>query len=211
MLVVSFGDLLGGMPYLEKIFARDGRVFSKTQRKQRTGFALLSSATEDDSFGYWDWRKVLPHGEPCMISEPIEIKPKREFRCLVIDGRVSSVTRPRAVRYEPPDAAARQFAGEFVAAISGLTFPRTFGLEIGETADRGWVVIELCPISETRFYVGDRLDWLIADIYGLDCRMDHHEYEAFSQSIVTCCDLPSKASVTRTRVSPPSGRVEPKS
>lgn len=181
--VVTYGDICGGLADLAELFGSDGRVFVRTQREQRAGFRFVSAVIPDGSRGWWDWQRVVPVIEPCLVSRVVTFEPDRKMRCFVIDGRVSSISRFIDSEFESwhPDGGA--FAQRFVDGILSGEFPASFVMDIVETSDLGWVVLELHPIGSSARYVNNRCDWFVSDLYGIDCRMTDFQYERFQLDV----------------------------
>ena len=142
---------------MDGVFSRDlsafkdeaGRFFCKTNYK------ALSGLTDNlvDLLGYSC--ETMPPSTEIVISEPLEIAAdslgKREYRCFIMRGRVSSISRyiDYNTDYAIP-ASIEQFSADFVAAYIGK-LPGCYVLDVAES-DRGAVVIELNGIVASGRY-----------------------------------------------------------
>ncbi len=139
----------------------EGRFFAKTSFKALSGLTdcLLSL------LGYNV--ELMPPSTEVIVSEPLglhsDAKGKLEYRCYVVRGRVSSISRyiDYDTDYTIP-AGIEQFAEAFVAAHRG-DIPDCYVLDVAES-DRGPVVIELTGIVASGRYEKNDFRKLLADL-----------------------------------------------
>jgi hypothetical protein len=139
---------LDEVPDLSGFRDANGQFFAKTSFKGISG--LTDSLTS--LLGYD--AELMPPSAEIVASEPVSIltdeRGKREYRCFVVRGKVSSVSRyiDYDTDYEiPGDVEA--FASAFVADHGNL--PDCYVLDVAET-ERGLVVIELNGIVASGRY-----------------------------------------------------------
>ncbi len=56
-------------------------------------------------------------------------------------------------------------------------------VDVAQTRERGWVVIEFNAMGTTGRYVNNRVDRIISDLYGAPATMAQSDYEAFQRRI----------------------------
>lgn len=163
---------------LDEVHGRDisyfknaaGRFFCKTNYKVQ-GYSGL---TDDlvDFLGYQT--EIMPSSTEVIISEPLDLmvddKGKLEYRCYVVRGRVSSISRyiDYATDYLIP-AVIEAFASAFVAA-HGDILPECYVLDVTECRQRGPVVIELNGIVASGRYERNSFTKLLEDLQSSDQR-----------------------------------------
>ena len=157
---------------LDEVHGRDighlkdaaGRFFCKTSYKVQ-GY---SGVTDDlvDFLGYQT--EVMPANTEVIISEPLDLMTndhgKLEYRCYVVRGRVSSISRyiDYATNYAiPPDI--KTFVASFVAAHRHI-MPECYVLDVAECWQRGPVVIELNGIVASGRYEKNYFTKLLSDL-----------------------------------------------
>jgi hypothetical protein len=125
-------------PFMDK----QGRFFCKTNHKTR-GYAGVTNNLVA-FLGYQS--QIMPLSTEVIVSEPLDIlmdaKSKLEYRCYVVRGSVSSISRYRDydIDYAIPREI-EEFAEAF-AADHQATLPGCYVLDLA-ASDRGLVVIEL--------------------------------------------------------------------
>ena len=184
LAVVTFGDVRSELAGMRGAFSnQDDRVFLRTQREYRTGFRFICRTKPDGSRGWWEWSDIVDVTEPCIVSGLVEFDSKRKYRCYVIDGVVSSVSRFTDYEFESCEERAFCFSQNFVDEFCQTDFPATFVMDIAETTDRGWVVLELHPLGSSARYVNNRFDAMVSDLYSIDCRMTDRQYRRFQLDV----------------------------
>ncbi len=182
--VVSLGDLTEDLAVLSRPFALDNKVFVKTLRKQRKGFAFVSSTcSADGSTGPWDWRGILPPSELCILTQPLPLIARTQHRCYVVDGEVCCASRHVDYTFTDQNREARSFAQDLADALVDTPFPRTYVIDVANTSDRGWVVVEFNAIGTTGRYVNNRVDLIVAKLYGVPIALQQEQYEEFQARI----------------------------
>jgi hypothetical protein len=139
----------------------DGKFFAKTSFKAISGLTdnLLTLLGYDV--------EMMPPSTEILFSEPLQIltdaRGKREYRCFVVQNRVSSISRyiDYDTDYEIP-AQVEEFAAAFVADHRGV-LPSCYVLDVAET-DRGMVVIELNGIVASGRYERNDFRKLLMDL-----------------------------------------------
>jgi hypothetical protein len=155
-----------------KPYQKDGKFFIKTLRK---GFHGLHPS--EDGFDA-PIINILTHFRgkdiPLIISEPIELIEDdlfhqfQEYRCVVANNQVTSISRyldygSHQIPYE-----IRQFADKFVSAHQSL-FPSIYVVDIGLEETKGPLVIECNSLPASGSYVQNHFaPFLTALISGLD-------------------------------------------
>jgi len=150
-------------------YKRNGSYFVKnfvsTKRKEPVGLFVNKFAgvvEENDDSGYDALSVIANHyslEEEVLISEPLNLMPETndpegsgmEFRCVVLDAQVASISRHLLFgEHEIPDYIA-QFAGAFAVRHQDV-FPRAYIVDIAVDVEKGAVVIECNPHSGSGMY-----------------------------------------------------------
>jgi hypothetical protein len=155
-------------------FAIDGKVFAKSETKNSfsAGLYTKDELIEDLTFllGISCHRmpKELIISQPMPITELPHSKYKKdEYRCLIVDNKVSSVSLytddPRPHRdYKEVEHFAQQFANAFQNKL-----PKAYDLDVARLTNDKLAVVELNDISACGFFADNDLDKLFADLYRL--------------------------------------------
>lgn len=155
---------------MDEVFRQDLSRFKDSEWRFfcKTNYKALSGITDDlvSFLGYAT--ETMPPSTKVIISEVLDLltdeKGKLEYRCFIVRGRVSSISRyiDYDTDYEiPPEITA--FAEAFVTDHHAL-LPDCYVLDVGECARRGPVVIELNGIVASGRYEKNDFCKLLRDL-----------------------------------------------
>lgn len=160
---------------IESIFAKysiDNKVFLKTPSKYNLDAGLY---TKEDIKCAFDQLAVFSHMPltTLIYSQPVEVKKinhyyrREEYRCLIIDNKISSVSLYSDRRTRRDYLEVREFAEKFVECFK-RHLPHSYCLDVMRLIDGRVVVVELNDIAAMGFYADNDIEKFYADAYRIN-------------------------------------------
>lgn len=170
--MAAFKEFIGELYYEPGKYVTNGRVFVKADVKGALAAKIYTKEELYETLSFLIG--VGCHNTPreLLVSEPMAIAPantkykKDEYRCLIVDNKVSTVSLYTDRKANRDYTRVIKFANWFAEKYAGK-MPNSYDLDICRREDNSLAVVELNDIAACGFFADHDLDKLFADLYKL--------------------------------------------